>query len=205
MIRALAVSTGLLAAGVFFAGAGVSEARPQSQDQASAASGAAAAAKPKPKKVWTNDDMSQVTGTISVVGTPAPQRAGLAPGTSPISSMRPGSPMNPGQNKPASAKMDAAKSDGGVDPKKLAEMKQQLQVLQSGIDQVDKQLEQLKGASQGDSKNMGVLTKDLLAYSTASVPDQIKALEAKRSALQSAMDQLLDTARASGIEPGQLR
>ena len=149
--------------------------------------------------------MSQVTGTISVVGTPAPQRAGLAPGTSPISSMRPGSPMNPGQNKPASAKMDAAKSDGGVDPKKLAEMKQQLQVLQSGIDQVDKQLEQLKGASQGDSKNMGVLTKDLLAYSTASVPDQIKALEAKRSALQSAMDQLLDTARANGIEPGQLR
>jgi hypothetical protein len=77
--------------------------------------------------------------------------------------------------------------------------------LQSGIDQVDKQLEQLKGASQGDSKNMGVLTKDLLAYSTASVPDQIKALEAKRSTLQSAMDQLLDTARASGIEPGQLR
>jgi prefoldin subunit 5 len=113
--------------------------------------------------------------------------------------------MNPGQSKPAGAKTDAAKSDGGVDPKKLAEMKQQLQALQSGIDQVDKQLEQLKGASHGDSKNMGVLTKDLLAYSTASVPDQIKALEAKRSTLQSAMDQLLDTARASGIEPGQLR
>jgi len=39
----------------------------------------------------------------------------------------------------------------------------------------------------------------------APVPDQIKSLEAKKSALQVAMDNLLDAARASGIEPGQLR
>jgi hypothetical protein len=37
------------------------------------------------------------------------------------------------------------------------------------------------------------------------VPDQIKALETKKNSLQAAMDQLLDAARASGIEPGQLR
>ena len=44
----------------------------QGADQSSAAdaSGSGAAAKPKPKKVWTNDDMGEVTGTISVVGTP---------------------------------------------------------------------------------------------------------------------------------------
>src|SRR5579872_5241072 len=105
MIRALVVSTGLLAAGVFVGGA--ADARPQSQDQTSAAGETSAAAKPKPKKVWTNDDMSQVTGTISVVGAPAPQPAGAAPGMSPISSMRPGSPINPRQNKPASAKANA--------------------------------------------------------------------------------------------------
>ncbi|MBV8514857.1 MAG: hypothetical protein JO260_06120 [Acidobacteria bacterium] len=205
MIRALVVSTGLLVAGVLICSAGVAEARPQSQDQTSA-SGTSTAAKPKPKKVWTNDDMGGVTGTISVVGTPTPQGTAVAPRSSSISSMRPGAGNTPGQNKATNAQSDAAKSgDGSVDPKTLAQMKQQLQTLQAGIEQVDKQIEQLKDASRGDSKNMGVLTKDLLAYSTASVPDQIKALEAKRSALQSAMDQLLDTARASGIEPGQLR
>ena len=92
-----------------------------------------------------------------------------------------------------------------MDPKAIAQLRSQVQGLQANIDLLDKQIEQLKDASRGDSRNMGVLTKDLQAYSTASVPDQIKALESKRSALQSAMDQLLDQARASGIEPGQLR
>jgi hypothetical protein len=37
------------------------------------------------------------------------------------------------------------------------------------------------------------------------VPEQIKALEAKKKSQQTTMDSLLDTARALGIEPGQLR
>jgi hypothetical protein len=198
MIRALIISTGLLAAGELVCG--VAEARPQSQEQA-ATEGGATAAKPKPKKVWTNDDMSQVTGTISVVGTPAPQRAGAAPGASPISSMRPGSP-NPGQNKPASTRADATKNDGSVDPKMLAEMKQQLQKLHAGIDQLDKQIEQLKGASRGDSKNLGGLNADTWSYSTASVPDQIKSLEAKRSTLQAAMDNCWMRLGRAGLSRG---
>jgi hypothetical protein len=202
VIRALLITTGLLAAGVLVGG--VAEARPQSEQQ-TAKDGGVSDAKSKAKKVWTNDDISEVTGTISVVGTPMAQRAVMAPGASPISSMRPGSTTNQGKNKGTDRKTDTAKSDSSVDPKTLAKMKQQLQTLQAGIDQLDRQIGQLKGASQGDSKNMGVLTKDLLTYSTASVPDQIKALEAKRNAFQSAMDGLLDAARASGIEPGELR
>jgi prefoldin subunit 5 len=87
----------------------------------------------------------------------------------------------------------------------LEQLRQQLQKLQANIDQLDKQIEQLEGASHGDSKNLGVLTSDPSRYSMEPVPDQIKALEAKKSSLQAAMDQLLDAARASGIEPGQLR
>src|SRR5579863_4597353 len=109
VIRMLVVSTGLLAAGVLIGSADVCEARPQSQDQISA-SGTSAAAKPKPKKVWTNDDMSQVTGTISVVGTPTPQRAATASRSSSISSMLPGAGHAPGQNKATVAPTDAAKS-----------------------------------------------------------------------------------------------
>ena len=100
---------------------------------------------------------------------------------------------------------DAKSKDGSVDPKTLEQLRQQLQKLQANIDQLDKQIQQLEGASHGDSKNLGMLTSDPSRYSMEPVPDQIKALEAKKSSLQAAMDQLLDAARASGIEPGQLR
>jgi hypothetical protein len=50
-----------------------------------------------------------------------------------------------------------------------------------------------------------VLTSDPSRYSMEPVPEQIKALEAKKKAVQATMDNLLDTARAAGIEPGQLR
>lgn len=164
------------------------------------ADSASTATKPKAKKVWTNDDMRDVTGTISVVGTPTPQRP-ARPQASSISSFQEPATNKPGQNKTK----DGAKSGEGVDPKTLSELKQTLQKLQANIDLLDKQIEQLKGASRGDSKNLGGLNADTWSYSTASVPDQIKSLEAKRSSQQKVMDGLMDTARAMGIEPGQLR
>jgi hypothetical protein len=199
MIRALVVSMGLLAAGTLVGAATAEAQSQQGSDQTSASSGTSATAKPKPKKVWTNEDMSEVTGTISVVGTPQQPKAAVMP--SKISSLQPASPAKASPSKAA----DAKTNDGGVDPKTLAQLREQLQKLQAGIDQVDKQIEQLKGASRGDSKNLGVLTSDPSQYSMEPVPDQIKSLEAKKSKLQAAMDQLLDAARASGIEPGQLR
>jgi hypothetical protein len=201
MIRALIVSA-LLAAGMSAAADNAAAQSQQDTDQASAAhsaSGSGAASKPKPKKVWTNDDMSDVTGTISVVGTPQQQKPPNAP--SKISSLVPAVP-SAGNPKQAAA---TKSGDDSVDPKILAQLRQQLQKLQASIDQVDKQIEQLKGASRGDSKNLGILTSDPSSYSMEPVPDQIKALETKKNSLQAAMDQLLDAARASGIEPGQLR
>ncbi len=194
MLRMRIAFVGLLAAGVL-----VCSVNAQQQGSAEASRDASTAGKSKSKKIWTNDDMADVTGTISVVGTPTPQRSGKPP-ASPISSFQPGA-AKPTQNKTA----DTAKSNDGVDAKTLAQLRQQLQKLQTSIDQLDKQIEQLKGASRGDSKNLGGLNADTWSYSTASVPDQIKSLEAKRSALQATMDNLLDAARASGIEPGQLR
>jgi hypothetical protein len=201
MIRAFIASFGFLAAATF-----VCQVRAQqpSQVQASTASSSdgSTAAKPKPKKVWTNDDMADVTGTISVVGTPTPQRSARPQGASSISSFQQPEATKPGQNKAPDVKKPG---DNSVDPKTLAQLRQQLQKLQTSIDQLDKQIDQLKGASQGDTKNLGILKSDPSQYSMEPVPDQIKALEAKKSGLQAAMDQLLDAARASGIEPGQLR
>ena len=201
MIRALIVSMALLTAGMMVDAANAEAQSQQGSDPTSAAagtSGSGAVAKPKPRKVWTNDDMSEVTGTISVVGTPQ-QKQPITP--SKISSLQAAGPA-----KASAAKTpDAKTKNDNVDPKALAQLREQLQKLQAGIDQLDRQITQLKDASHGNSKNMGVLTSDPSQYSMEPVPDQIKALEAKKASLQGAMDQLLDAARASGIEPGQLR
>ncbi|HEX3118213.1 MAG TPA: hypothetical protein VHP80_03895 [Candidatus Acidoferrum sp.] len=198
MIRAIVISFGLIAAGTL-AGAVCAEAQSQQAgDQESAVHGSATS-KPKSKKVWTNEDMGDVTGTISVVGTERPKSA---PTSSKISSLQPAVP-SAGNAKQAAA---AAKSgDGQVDPQTLAQVKQQVQKLQANIDQLDKQIDQLKGLSRGDSKNTGGLNADTWSYSTATIPDQIKSLEAKRRELQASLDNLMDVARANGVEPGQLR
>src|ERR1700744_2755418 len=105
MIRALIVSAGLLAAGTLL-GAATAEAQSQQDvDQGSTAHGAAAsnaAAKPKPKKVWTNDDMSGMTGTISVVGATQEQKPAAA--TSKISSFQAASQAKASPDKTADAK-----------------------------------------------------------------------------------------------------
>ena len=209
MIRALIVSMGLLAAGTLVGATAVKSQTQQGADQttASGASTSVGPDTPKPKKFWKNDDMNEVTGTISVVGkaTPPPRPAPATPQGAPgVSSMRPGAAAP--TTKPATDKTATAKSSGDtVDPKVLAQTREQLQKLQAGIDQLDKQIAQLKDADHGNSKNMGVLTSDPSQYSMEPVPDQIKALDAKKASLQAAMDQLVDAARATGIEPGQLR
>ena len=202
MIRAIVVCVGLIAAGMFASAVGAEAQSQQGEGQASpvhASATSSAAAKPKSKKVWTNEDMGDVTGTISVVGTERPK---TTPTASKISSLQPAVP-SAGNAKQAAP---AAKSgDGQVDPQTLAQVKQQVQKLQASIDQLDKQIDQLKGLSRGDSKNAGGLNADTWSYSTATIPDQIKSLEAKRSEAQAMLDQLLDAARANGIQPGQLR
>jgi hypothetical protein len=193
MIRALVVSAGFVAVGTLV-GAVCAEAQSQQDvDQPSAAH----AATVKPKKVWTNDNLSEVNGVISVVGTPTPPKQTAAP--SKISSLQPAKPESAGKTQTANA------NDGSVDPKMMAELKQAVQKLQVNIDQLDREIDELKGASHGDSKNLGVLTSDPSRYSMEPVPDQIKALEAKKKSQQALLDNLLDTARAVGIEPGQLR
>ncbi|HEY1923768.1 MAG TPA: hypothetical protein VGG58_00865 [Candidatus Acidoferrum sp.] len=188
MVRTLVASVALFVAPTWV------WAHSQSQDPAAASappSSSPATPAAKPKKVWTNENLGDVSGTISVVGDPR----------RPSASASSGQAARPGQNKSAATKT----SDDSVDPKTVAQVREQLQKLQAGIDSVDKQLAQLTGLSKGDSKNTGGLKSDTFSYSTASVEDQIKQLQAKRNQLQTAMDGLLDAARASGIEPGQLR
>ncbi len=145
------------------------------------------APKPKPKKVWTDENLGDAGGAISVVGDARSASKGQA-------AQRPQATSAPGKA-----------PDGAIDARTLAAVRQQLQRLQSNLDQVDRQLAQLKAFSKGDTKNAGGLQKDTWQYNSSSVEEQIRHLQEKKANLQTAIDDLLDAARRIGIEPGQLR
>jgi chromosome segregation ATPase len=190
MIRALIVAALLLASPALFWGAKQSQdpaaSAPQTQSTERSAP-PAKTPKPKPKKVWTEDNLADVGGTISVVGDA--QSA----------------------SKSSSAQLRQSRSGAGksssdaVDPQTLARLRQQLQKLESDLAAVDQQLDQLKGFSKGDSKNAGGIQKDTWQYNSSSVEEQIRHLEEKKMKIQATIDNLMDAARASGVEPGQLR
>ena len=191
MIRELTIAATLVIyVGVLRAADSAQDPSVSSQTQASGPSSAAATAtvsKPKPKKVWTNEDLGEVGGTISVVGNPQSSATNKT--------------AQPRQAKSTSPKP----ADETVDAKTLVAVRQQIQKLQADLAVVDQQLTDLKGFSKGDAKGTGTLSTNTFQYSTASVEDQLKQLQAKKANIQAAIDNLLDAARASGIEPGQLR
>jgi hypothetical protein len=153
------------------------------QDPAPTPSSTAAQASTKPapkktKRVWTNENLGDANGTISVVGDP---------------------------QKPSASKPDAKSvPDKPVDPRLVAGLRQQALGLQAQLDSVDKELADLKNFSKGDSTGSGGL-KNGMNYSSASVEDQIRSLTQKKNKIQTALDNVYDAARSKGIEPGQLR
>jgi small-conductance mechanosensitive channel len=142
---------------------------------------AANTGKPKPKKVWTNDNLGDSNGTISIVGDP-----------------------NKAQGKPQSKAAATSNADKSVSPQVLAKLRDELQKLQAQLTVVDQQLSDLKDLSKGEAKSSGGV-KPSLAYDSSSVDEQIRHLQEKKAKIQGVMDDLYDAARAAGIEPGQLR
>ncbi|MGA2429622.1 MAG: hypothetical protein ABSH13_14070 [Candidatus Acidiferrum sp.] len=142
--------------------------------------------KPKPKKVWTDDNLGEIRGTISVVGNPQNAYKGQA--------------AQSNRAKPA-----AGKSPDAVDPKTLAAAREKLQKLQSDLAIVDQQLSALKGFSKGEQSGSNGMQANTWQYDSSSVEEQIRRIEDKKTKLQGTIDDLLDAARAAGIEPGQLR
>jgi hypothetical protein len=134
--------------------------------------------KPKPKKVWTNENLSESGGTISVVGDT--RNASKTPSKS-------------------------APVDKSIDPRILANLRQQLQKLQAQLAAVDQQLSNLKDFGKGEAKNAGGLQPNTWQYNSSSVDEQIRNLQGTKSKIQASIDTLFDAARKSGIEPGQLR
>jgi len=129
----------------------------------------------KTKKVWTNDNLGDVSGSaISQVG-----------------DTRNSSPGNSTAAKPAS-------------PQLVAAFRKQLTTLQAQSASVEKQIADLKSFSKGEAPGANGLQLHK-RYSTEPVEDQVRKLEEKRKSLAAQMDAVFDAARKRGIESGQLR
>jgi len=182
----------LLAGSALPQSAGTGQAQPAKTDQtvkpaAAPKSGQTAAQDKKPKKVWTNEDMSGLSGPVSVVG------SGSSPtGTGPESSARSGD--NSAENS---------------DP--AARYRQQLQQLRAELQDIDGKISDLRNFKAGtpSSSTTGFTVKqdqyNNYYYNIVSPEEQLHRLEEKRKQVQSRIDDVEDQARKAGIEPGQLR
>ena len=127
----------------------------------------------KSKKVWTNENLSDANGSVSVVGD--------------------------AKSKP---KVDAPKT---VNAQYVASVRKQLEKLQQQLNDVDKQLVDLKNFSHGEPSTSASGVKLDKRYEREPIEVQIRALQDKKKDLQSKIEALLDEARKKGVEPGQLR
>jgi chaperonin cofactor prefoldin len=128
---------------------------------------------PKPKKVWTNENLSGASGTVSVVG------------------------ETKGKEKPAPSKP--------ADAQYIASVRKQLEKYQGQIEDIDKQLVDLKNFSEGEPSNKASGIKLNKSYNREPIEVQIRVLQDQKKDIESKIDALLDEARKKGVEPGQLR
>lgn len=129
----------------------------------------------KTKKVWTNENLGEVSAS-------AVSQVGDAKNSSP-----------------------AKKSDvKPVSSQEIAAYRKQLSGLQTLLGNVEKQIADLRSFSKGETSGAAGMQLHK-GYSTEPIEEQVRKLEEKKKSLADQIDALLDAARKRGIEPGQLR
>lgn len=133
--------------------------------------------KKKPKKVWTEEDVTNLHGSVSVVGDPDRETN-----------------KNPRH----------AGNDQQPSSKEAARLREELRKLNAEMDATDKQIRDLKNFKAENTSSSGGI-KLGGRYSMTSPQEQVKQLEEKKRQIQAKIDALEDEARKKGIEPGDLR
>jgi chromosome segregation ATPase len=137
--------------------------------------------KRKPKKVWTNDEVANLPGKVSVVGQ-ANQRVEYGRG----------------------AEYDSSSHEGDSQKSQIDNYRQQIGELHNQIDAADQRIAQLKNFKGENNSPTGGINPNK-GYNMVPLEDQIKQLEAKKKKLQGQIDDLENEARKNGIDPGKLR
>ncbi|HXN22672.1 MAG TPA: hypothetical protein VOA41_08015 [Candidatus Dormibacteraeota bacterium] len=165
---------------------GNSAERPSGESLAPQTAAAQGAANKKTKKVWTNEDVSGLTGSVSVVGNPAVRH--------PIKGE-------------ASERLDQQAQEtrkSGDDIKDAEWYRQRLAPLRSQLEYVERQIQKLKNFRASNAAPDGGMQHGS-RYNMTPLAEQVKQLEVHKKSLQSKFDDLESDARHHGIEPGELR
>jgi|SRR5579863_2375905 len=130
----------------------------------------------KPKKVWTNEEVGSLQGTVSVVGT----------------------------NRPAERETGASASTGDPRRSKILRYRAAIAELRKKIDAADQRIAQYKNFKADDSSPNGGINPNK-GYSMVPLDEQVKQLEEKKKQLLANIEDLENQAKKEGIEPGELR
>jgi hypothetical protein len=147
------------------------------------------AEKKKPKKVWTNDEIGSVGGTVSVVGEPTtPSSTGSAS-------------SGDGKKKPepdANAPADDARQ------RLIDNYRNQIAEIHSQMDAIDDRIAQLKSFKAENTDPSGGINPTQ-GYNMVPLEDQVKQLEEKKKKLDSKISDIEVEAEKHGVDPGDLR
>jgi hypothetical protein len=135
----------------------------------------------KPKKVWTDENIGSVKGSVSVVGDAD-------------------SSSEKGSDKTS---VTSAGTDK-VRQRQIENYRSQIRDLQSRIDAADKRIAQLKNFK-GENTSPKAGIDPNRGYNMVPVEEQVKQLEDKKKQLQGKIEDVENEARKNGIEPGELR
>ena len=134
----------------------------------------------KTKKVWTNEEVSTLPGTVSVVGT----------------------------NRPENGQMPSSKSGAsGTDATRRGKIQRYRAAVaepQKKIDAADQKISQFKNFKGNDSSPNGGINPHR-GYAMTPVDEQVKQLEARKKQLLANIEDLEIQANKEGIEPGEIR
>jgi len=132
-------------------------------------------------KIWTNDDLSDLKGVISVVGEarPVPEQA-------------------------ASEETGSSKPEKNTHEAMTRHYRDAIAALKAQIANADALIEKLKSSKGEDTSPGGGVDPNRMGF--ADPPEeQVKELEIKKKQLQAKISDLEEQASKEGIEPGELR
>lgn len=146
----------------------------------------------KPKKVWTNESVGTLSGPISVVGDPPPEKTADKPAA------KPGEKSWSAETKNGNTTADAAHAAT------IRKYRDEIAHLKTQIGLADAHISQMKNFKANNGTPSGGLDPNK-GYTMLAPEEQIKLLEAKKKQLQAKIDDLEVQAEKEGIDPGELR
>jgi len=147
------------------------------------------AEKKKPKKVWTNDEIGSVGGSVSVVGEPAATSSTGSPSS------------NQNKKKP---EPDANGPADDARQRLIDNYRNQIADIHSQMDAIDERIAQLKNFKAENTDPSGGINPTQ-GYNMVPLEDQVKQLEEKKKKLDSKISDIEVEAEKNGIDPGDLR